>query len=292
MDWWQRNIVEPGKLPLFLCAVAFLITFAMTRTIVRSIRAGRGPFRNISAGGTHVHHVVPGTILMVTGGMLALADVSSGSDALSGVLFGIGLALVLDEFALILHLNDVYWEAEGRVSVDAVFLVAGVLGLLLVGASPEGVDDLSSQIETARWVLLFDLLVVFACLIVACLKGKVVSGLVGLFFPPLIFFAAIRLARPKSPWAHWFYRADSNRMARSLKRARRNDKLWGSPARRFQDLVAGAPSPDPPSSMTAPSPAGGDGVSVEGAVPEPDAAPAVGGATGAADSAPADSTPA
>ena len=158
MDWWQRNIVEPGKLPLFLCAVAFLLTFATTRTIVRSIRAGRGPFRNISAGGTHVHHVVPGTILMVSGGMLALADVSPGSNALSGVLFGIGLALVLDEFALILHLNDVYWEAEGRVSVDAVFLVAGVLGLLLVGASPEGVDDLSSQIETARWVLLFDLL--------------------------------------------------------------------------------------------------------------------------------------
>ena len=112
---------------------------------------------------------------------------------------------MLDEFALILHLDDVYWEAEGRVSVDAVFLVGGVLVLLLLGAEPRGGRrTCSSEVQTARWAIRLQLLVVFGCVVVACLKGKVISGLLGLFIHPLAFFAALRLARPSSPWAHWF----------------------------------------------------------------------------------------
>ena len=253
MDWWERNIVEPGKLPLFLCALAFVVTFATTRTIVRSIRAGRGPFRNnVSAGGTHIHHVVPGTILMVSGGTLALATITEAANAVAGILFGIGLALVLDEFALILHLDDVYWEAEGRVSVDAVFLVGGVLVLLLLGASPEGVDDLSSEVETARWIILVQLLVVFGCVVVACLKGKVISASVG----PLHSPAGVVRRAPPGPTRAPRGRTGStptgsSREVRSLKRARRNDKLWRRPARRVQDLIAGAPSAEPPPSSPA-----------------------------------------
>ena len=142
---------------------------------------------------------------MVSGGPLRWPTITEAANAIAGVLFGIGLALVLDEFALILHLDDVYWEAEGRVSVDAVFLVGGMLVLLLLGASPEGVDGLPSEVETARWIILVQLFVVFGCVVVACLKGKVISGLLGLFIPPLALFAAVRLARPRSPWAHWFY---------------------------------------------------------------------------------------
>ena len=249
-------------------ALAFVVTFAATRAIVRSIRAGRGPFRNnVSAGGTHIHHVVPGTILMVSGGTLALATITEAATAVAGILFGIGLALVLDEFALILHLDDVYWEAEGRVSVDAVFLVGGVLVLLLLGASPEGVDDLSSEVETARWIILVQLLVVFGCVVVACLKGKVISALLGLFIHPLALFAALRLARPRSPWAHWFYATGSSREVRSLKRARRNDKLWRHPARRVQDLIAGAPSAEPPPPSPAGAASGTPGAAVAAAAP-------------------------
>lgn len=64
--WWERNIIEPGKLPLLLALTAFVLTFLITRVITRLIRAGKGPFRNISgSGGVHIHHVVPGVVLTV-----------------------------------------------------------------------------------------------------------------------------------------------------------------------------------------------------------------------------------
>jgi hypothetical protein len=246
MSWWERNITEPGKLPLLLCAVGFLVTFTVTRAIVRSIRAGRGPFRNVSAGSTHVHHVVPGTILMVTGGLLGLATLSEAANAGAGLVFGIGLALVLDEFALILHLDDVYWEAEGRLSVDAVFVVGALLLLLLLGVTPAGVDDLPDVAETARWVIAANLLVVFTCAVVGCLKGKVTLSLLGLFLPFVGIVTALRLAHPRSPWARWHYPPGSVRRERAERRSARFDRRWGRMGRRIQDAVAGAPSQEPP----------------------------------------------
>lgn len=114
-DWWYRNIVEPGKLPLLLALAAFLLSFAATRTITRLIRAGRGPFRNVTPGGMHIHHVVPGVILTVIGGFGAVGSGRHGVGAsICAVIFGTGAGLVLDEFALILHLADVYWTEQGR----------------------------------------------------------------------------------------------------------------------------------------------------------------------------------
>jgi len=139
-DFWSGNIDHESKLPLLLCIVAFVCTFVITRIIVRMIRSGRGPFSDNSVGGVHIHHVVPGIILMIVGGLLAIGGVGSGWDNAAGLIFGIGLALVLDEFALILHLEDVYWEEEGRLSVDAVFVLAGVMLLLLIVNSPFGIN--------------------------------------------------------------------------------------------------------------------------------------------------------
>lgn len=65
--WFDRNIVEPGKLPLLLAPAAFVLTFAVTRVVTRMIRAGKGPFRNITPGGLHVHHGVPGVVLSIVG---------------------------------------------------------------------------------------------------------------------------------------------------------------------------------------------------------------------------------
>ena len=135
-DWWQTEIVDPGKQPLLLCSVAFVVTFAVTRVIVRSIRAGKGGLKDNVVGGVHIHHAVPGIILMAVFGLMGLGAQSTGWQSVAGVGFGAGLALVLDEFALILHLQDVYWGNEGRTSVDAVFLTAGVLFFVLVGSSP------------------------------------------------------------------------------------------------------------------------------------------------------------
>ena len=72
MSWWERNIVEPGKLPLLLLMLAFIVTFLVTRVITRSIRAGRGPFRDVETGDVHLHHSVPGIILLTIGAVLAV----------------------------------------------------------------------------------------------------------------------------------------------------------------------------------------------------------------------------
>jgi hypothetical protein len=59
LSWWHRDVIAAGKLPLMLCFVSFVVTFVSTRTITRLIRDGRGPFRNVTAGGTHVHTPCP-----------------------------------------------------------------------------------------------------------------------------------------------------------------------------------------------------------------------------------------
>ena len=202
-SWWHRDVIAAGKLPLMLCFLAFVLTFAPTRTITRMIRDGRGPFRNqVTASGTHIHHSVPGLILLIIGAFTAIASPGSlGWRCFAGLAVGIGTSLVLDEFALILHLQDVYWSGEGQLSVEAVSLTAACLGLALVGFSPFGVKDVDgielSLRLTATGILIADFVLAFICV----LKGKYRSALFGLFLPPVGVIGALRLARPSSIWA-------------------------------------------------------------------------------------------
>ena len=258
MSWWERNVIEPGKLPVLLCALAFVGTWLVTRIIVRHIRAGRPGFGNVTVGGLHIHHVVPGIILVVLAGVTALATPSSAILAVAGAAFGIGAALVLDEFALILHLDDVYWSEEGRTSIDAVFLAGGLLLLLLVGASPLGVDDVRGDNAASRWAVALTIIVHFALAAVTFLRGKLVAGLVSVFVPVVGFVGAIRLARPTSPWSHWFYDNHPEKLARAQRRADKIDARWGGPTRRLQDFLAGAPTPSDGLSEPAPPPAPAD----------------------------------
>lgn len=117
---------------LFLASLSFLLTFAIVRVITYSIRSGVGPFHNVSAGGMHIHHLVWGILLLIAVGFVWLLEVGVGSTwvaTLSALLFGVGLALTLDEFALWLNLKDVYWEQQGRVSVDVVLTVGGLMAI-------------------------------------------------------------------------------------------------------------------------------------------------------------------
>jgi len=121
--WWHYDVVDGYKGPLLLGFVAFVVTFAVTRTITRLIRDDKGPFHNISGGGVHIHHSVPGVVLLIIGGFTALGSPPlSVWTYLAGLLVGIGASLVLDEFAMIFHLEDVYWSNEGQLSVDMVTL--------------------------------------------------------------------------------------------------------------------------------------------------------------------------
>ena len=117
---------------LFLASVSFVLTFAVIRAITFMIRAGIGPVHNVTAGTLHIHHLVWGIFLLIAVGYVWLLEVGVGSSwvaSLTALAFGVGAALTLDEFALWLNLQDVYWEDKGRVSIDAVLIFAGVLSV-------------------------------------------------------------------------------------------------------------------------------------------------------------------
>ncbi|MEV7285661.1 hypothetical protein AB0O01_14035 [Streptomyces sp. NPDC093252] len=243
--WWERNIVEPGKLPLLLALTAFVLTFLITRLITRLIRAGRGPFGNIRAGGLHIHHVVPGVVLTIVGGFCAVAGGQRGfGSALAAVVFGVGAGLVLDEFALILHLDDVYWSEEGRKSVEAVVLTASLVGLLLLGYSPFGVDGLDQQDLQSRGTVIATIAVNFLFSLICLAKGKARLAVFGVVIPFLAWFGAVRLARPTSLWARRLYGRRPRARARARLRAYHHDRRWLGPSRRIQDWIGGTPDPE------------------------------------------------
>ncbi|MFH8495043.1 hypothetical protein [Streptomyces coeruleorubidus] len=251
MGWLERNIIEPGKLPLLLALVSFVLTFLITRGITRLIRAGKGPFRNVSgSGGLHIHHVVPGVILTIIGGFGAVAGGQHGfGSALAAVIFGIGAGLVLDEFALVLHLADVYWTEAGRKSVEMVVLTASLVGLLLIGFSPLGVNDLSDDQEQNRATVIVNVVVNFGFALIALFKGKARLAVFGVIVPVIALIGAVRLARPGSYWAKRFYRRRPRARAKSSLRAYHHDRRWLGPRRAFQDWIGGAPDPEPARSL-------------------------------------------
>ena len=121
---------------LLLASVGFYIGFAGIRTLTHAIRAGRGPFHDVAVGGRHIHHLVWGILLLLLVGYCWLWQVSKKDRLLSRLLsfaYGLGAALTLDEFALWLNLRDVYWEREGRASIDAMLLFSGLLAMGIFG---------------------------------------------------------------------------------------------------------------------------------------------------------------
>lgn len=130
---YERAIVRTGKEPEFFILIAFLVTFITVRIITHAIHDDKGRLRNLTVGSLHIHHLVWGILLLLITGYLGLAfDAPQWRTTLS-VLFGVGAALTLDEFALWLHLEDVYWAKEGRSSVDAVVITATILAIFLLG---------------------------------------------------------------------------------------------------------------------------------------------------------------
>ena len=245
--WWHRDVIGADKLPLMVCFLAFVLTFLITRTVTRSIRAGRGPFRDqVTSGGVHIHHAIPGLVLLIVGAFVAVGAPGSGPwPIVAAVLVGVGVSLVLDEFALLLHLDDVYWSNEGRISVDMVSLTAACLGLVLVGISPVGVDqvggsELAARLSGTLFVLLHGVLV-----LICVFKGKYRVALFGLFLTPVALVGAVRLARPQSAWARRRY--DTRKTARAVRRMADFDRHFRPAQRYWEDAVGGTPSrPDPP----------------------------------------------
>ena len=139
-ELYHRHVRDNGRERLLIAAVGFYISFAAVRVLTHAIRAGRGPFHNVEMGGRHIHHLVWGIMLLLLVGYTWLLQIGTGHGAMSrwcgrvmAFLYGLGSALTLDEFALWLNLRDVYWDREGRASIDAVLLFGSFLAIAIWG---------------------------------------------------------------------------------------------------------------------------------------------------------------
>ncbi len=121
-----REGLGPRERAVLWSWTGFTVTFAAVRAITYAIRRGDGPFRNVSVGGAHLHHYLWGIGMLAGVGAVAVRGTDKARrHPLVGLAYGTGTALIVDEFALLLDLRDVYWAREGRISVDlGVGLVA------------------------------------------------------------------------------------------------------------------------------------------------------------------------
>lgn len=241
--WWHDEVVYGYKGPLLLSFTAFIITFVATRTITRLIRAGKGPFHDMDNGGVHMHHSTPGVLILILGAFMAVGSPPlSVWTYVSGVLVGIGASLVLDEFAMLFRLQDVYWSQEGQLSLNVVTLAAGCVGLAAVGVSPVKMDRLADYSTAARLAATIWLIAHLVLVVITALKGKYPTALIGLFVAPVTWFGAVRLARPTSPWARWRY--SGAKLERARQRSASFDQRWGPVRRHWDDFIGGTPTTD------------------------------------------------
>jgi hypothetical protein len=246
--WYHSFIQEPGRAGVLFMLVFFGITFVITRTVTRRIHSkgqseGQGAdgeqptglVKDIHIGGVHIHHQVWGILLiLITAALEFSYQPKSPWIEVLGALFGIGAALTLDEFALWLHLEDVYWTTSGRKSIDAVVVAVALMSALLLGSTPFGV----AQAEDGPDALVFApaVVVVFLVFVLVCIaKGKLIMGLIGVFLPIVAIIGAIRLARPSSVWARRRYAHRPGKMAKAEARDSRHEARMD----RVRDFLGG-----------------------------------------------------
>jgi hypothetical protein len=212
---YQTHIEAAGKEYHFLILVAFLLSWGFIRTSAHLIHAQVSwwPGNVQTKGGTHIHHLVWGILLLLVTGYLGLSfDLGTPWLELDAIGFGIGMGLTLDEFALWLNLEDVYWTPKGRASIDAVVVATCLILITLLGLQffidvheavlvllGIGGDRLEGR-ETTLFLLPWQLFgVAFA--IVCLLKGKLFMAIVGVFIPVVALVGVVRPAKPASRWA-------------------------------------------------------------------------------------------
>jgi hypothetical protein len=134
---YEKHFGDRRKERQLFSTGAFFTTFAAVRGITHAIRAERGPFKNITPGGRHIHHMTFGITGLLSVGYLWLLEIGIKEDRRSSratsIVYGAGAALTLDEFALWLNLEDDYWTKQGRESIDAVVLFGSLLSLSVLG---------------------------------------------------------------------------------------------------------------------------------------------------------------
>ena len=140
-ELFHLHVRDRPRRRLLLAAIGFFFTFGVARFMSYAAHRNIGPFHYVYVGGTHVHHLVFGIVLLLVVGFCWLIEVGTGARAssllasrLMSLLYGVGAALTLDEFALWLHLEEgVYWTERDSASLDAVLLFGAALLIGIYG---------------------------------------------------------------------------------------------------------------------------------------------------------------
>lgn len=242
-DFWNDQILAEEKQGLFLVLAGFILSFAFIRMSTRLMRSPKVPWwpgSVVSESGVHLHHLVFGIVTMMISGAVGFTVLGDGPWAeICAFAFGIGAGLTIDEFALWIYLDDVYWAEEGRVSIDATVIAAAAMGLILLGFTPfsfetGSLDEAIGSIVSA--------LVVFGLVALCFAKQRLLHGTVGFFVFPIALYGAIRIGKPGSPWGRRRY-ADRNpgKQAKAEERFapdRHTERFKNA----FRDIVGGKPS--------------------------------------------------
>jgi hypothetical protein len=241
-DFWNQ-LSEHDEQGLFLVLVGFVLSFAFIRMSTRLMRSPRVPWwpgSVVSDSGVHLHHLVFGIVTMMAAGTLGFAALGHSPWAeICAFAFGVGVGLTIDEFALWVYLDDVYWAEEGRSSIDATVIAASVMSLLLLGLSPFNFDT-SSPLQILGSIL--GALFVVAMVAICFAKQRLMHGTIGFFVLPLAIYGACRLGKPGSAWARKRYgERNPGKQARAEARFppdRRTERVKNA----FRDIVGGKPS--------------------------------------------------
>ncbi len=241
-EFWTR-IERHDEQGLFLVLVGFILSFAFIRMSTRLMRSPKVPWwpgSIVSDGGVHLHHLVFGIVtMMVAGSAGFLAFGNSPWTEICAFAFGVGAGLTIDEFALWVYLDDVYWAEEGRSSIDATVIAAAGMMLVLLGFTPFTIESgsagaVAGSIASAAFL--------FALVAICFAKGRVLHGVVGFFVFPIALYGACRLGKPRSAWARRRYgERRPRKQARSEARFppdRRTERFKNA----FRDIVGGKPS--------------------------------------------------
>jgi hypothetical protein len=196
---YDRHIQVPGKEVHFLILIAFVCSFGFIRTSAHMIRAQVSwwPGNVQTKSGTHVHHLVWGILLLLTMGYVGIAtDLGSPWLELVAIAFGIGMGLTMDEFALWLNLQDVYWQEKGRQSIDAVIVTTSLLVIALLGLQFwidvwDAVLVLLGFDRGNSWIAIPIQVAGVALAIVCFRRGRKFAGLFGLFVPLVALLGAV-----------------------------------------------------------------------------------------------------
>jgi len=232
---YETLIYDTGREPAFIMMLSFVIIFILTRGYTRIARV-RG-WGSASFGGVHTHHLVFGLVIAFSAGGLEFGFTPDPGGYFFLPLvaaFGCGVALVLDEFALVFHLQDVYWEKEGRKSIDAIIVGLALGSLLLLQFTP-----FETNFNEAGLTIAANVAINLPVVIITALKGKIYYAVFGVFMPALALIGAIRLAKPDSVWARRFYKSNSKKMERAEIRHEKYENRWRDRKERAWDCIGG-----------------------------------------------------